>query len=409
MTCRIIASSRFFAILGLIIIILFSFVLADYSCSVLCDCDNWYGLKRARCVGQRIYSIHTGAPNFIQALDLSNNSISSLGNNELADAGLTNLKYLNLSLNAISDISLEAFSRITKLTVLDLSRNHLYHLLPDIFLENKNLRVLKLSRNNFNTHVPKLQCPWLTELDVHSCQISHIPLDTFVGLTHLRYLDLTNNLMIQLDNAVLEPLQFLRKLSLEGNPWSCNGIIYELENNLRSRHVEYDPICNKTTTLGPKKFEKMILKPLIDSKIRTHSSKDYVRFEESPKCNNDIQNSSNTSTINDLQMTYKKYSSMTPYWFLIMGFLLGCATGILICYLYSLKKFIYCCRDNNYRAHTTYDDSQRLFLLHNQWHVAAATGPTLNSSQTISCPGTPPPPYRDVMLRPGLYRAATPI
>lgn len=405
MICRIIASSRFLAILGLITI-LSSLVLADYSCSVLCDCDIWYGLKRASCVGQRIYSIHTGAPNFIQALDLSDNSVSSLGNNELADAGLTNLKYLNLSQNAISDISLEAFSRITELRVLDLSRNHLYHLLPDIFLETKNLRVLKLSRNNFNTHVPKLQCPWLTELDMRSCQISHIPLDTFAGLTHLRSLDLTNNLMIQLDNVILKPLQFLRKLLLEGNPWSCNGIIYELENNLRLRHVEYDPICNKTSQ-RPKKFEKMILKPLMDSKVRTHSSKDYVKFEESPKCNNEIQNSSSTVT-NDSQMMYKTYSSMTPYWFLIMGFLLGCATGMLLCYLYSWKRSIYCCREDNYHAHTTYDDPQRLFLLRNQWHVAA-TGPTLNSSQTISCPGTPPPPYRDVMLRPGLYRAATPI
>ncbi|KAI4499346.1 hypothetical protein M0802_005606 [Mischocyttarus mexicanus] len=215
MTCRIIASSRFFAILGSIAV-LSSLVHADYSCSVLCDCDIWYDLKRASCVGQRIYSIHTGAPDFVQALDLSDNSISSLGNNELADAGLTNLKYLNLSRNAISDISFEAFSKITELKVLDLSRNHLYHLLPETFLETKNLRVLKLSKNNFNIHVPNLQCPWLTELDVSSCQISHIPLDTFVGLTHLRSLDLTNNLMIQLDNVILKPLQFLRKLSLKG-------------------------------------------------------------------------------------------------------------------------------------------------------------------------------------------------
>ncbi|XP_043489782.1 toll-like receptor 2 [Polistes fuscatus] len=404
MTCRIITSSRFLAILGSITI-LSSLVLADYSCSVFCNCDIWYGLKRASCVGRGIYSIHTGAPNFIQALDLSGNSISSLGNSELADVGLTNLKYLNLSKNSISDISLKAFFMITELTVLDLSRNRLYHLLSNIFLETKNLRVLKLSWNHFDTHVPKLDCPWLTELDMRSCQISHIPLDTFARLTHLRSLDLTNNMMIQLDNVILEPLQFLRKLLLEGNPWSCNGIIYDLEKNLRLRHVEYDPICNKTSQ-GPKKFEKMILKPLMDSKVRTNFSKDYVKLEESPKCNNEIQNSSTTLT-KDLQTIYKKYSSMKPYWFLIMGFLLGCATGMLVCYLYSWKKFIYCCREDNYHARTTYD-TQGVFLLRNQWHVAA-TGPTLNSSQTVSCPGTPPPPYREVMLRPGLYRAATPI
>lgn len=75
---------------------------------------------------------------------------------------MTNLRYLNLSKNSISDISLEAFSGITELAVLDLSRNYLYYLLSDIFLETKKLRILKLSGNNFNIHVPKLECPWLT-------------------------------------------------------------------------------------------------------------------------------------------------------------------------------------------------------------------------------------------------------
>ncbi|KAL2749910.1 toll-like receptor Tollo isoform X1 [Vespula maculifrons] len=407
MNVRIIASSRFLAIL-VSIAILKPFVLANYSCSVLCDCDIWYTLKRANCSGRRLYSIHTGASNLVQALDLSDNTISSLENYELSEAGLTNLKYLNLSKNSISHITLEAFSGITELRVLDLSRNYLYYLLPDIFLETKNLRILKLSRNNFNIQVPKLQCPWLMELDVHSCQISHIPVDTFAGLTHLRSLDLTNNLMIQLDNVVLKPLQFLRKVSLEGNPWSCNGMMYDLENNLRLRKIEYDLICNKTIK-GPKKFEKIMLKPLIYSKVRTHSStssKEYTKFQEVIKCEDNFQNSSTSST-NDLQNIFKNYSKISPYWFLIMGFLLGCASSMAFYYVCLLKKFICCCREHDYRDRTTNDDPQRLFLLHSQWHVA--TEPTLDSSQTISCPGTPPPPYRDVILRPGLYRAATPI
>ncbi|KAF7411347.1 hypothetical protein HZH66_000243 [Vespula vulgaris] len=371
MNVRIIASSRFLAIL-VSIAILKPFVLANYSCSVLCDCDIWYTLKRANCSGRRLYSIHTGASNLVQALDLSDNTISSLENYELSEAGLTNLKYLNLSKNSISHITLEAFSGITEL------------------------------------RVPKLQCPWLMELDVHSCQISHIPVDTFAGLTHLRSLDLTNNLMIQLDNVVLKPLQFLRKVSLEGNPWSCNGMMYDLENNLRLRQIEYDLICNKTIK-GPKKFEKIMLKPLIYSKVHTHSStssKEYTKFQEVIKCEDNFQNSSTSST-NDLQNIFKNYSKISPYWFLIMGFLLGCASSMAFYYVCLLKKFICCCREHDYRDRTTNDDPQRLFLLHSQWHVA--TEPTLDSSQTISCPGTPPPPYRDVILRPGLYRAATPI
>lgn len=53
-------------------------------CSLLCNCDIWYGLQYASCIGRHLYSIHTGVPNTVQALDLSNNSISILNNYELA-------------------------------------------------------------------------------------------------------------------------------------------------------------------------------------------------------------------------------------------------------------------------------------------------------------------------------------
>jgi len=53
-------------------------------CPLLCDCEIWYGLQYASCVGRHLYSIHTGVPSTVQALDLSNNSISILNNYELA-------------------------------------------------------------------------------------------------------------------------------------------------------------------------------------------------------------------------------------------------------------------------------------------------------------------------------------
>lgn len=85
MNVRIIASSRFLAILVVsIATIPKGLVIADYSCSVLCDCDIWYGLIRASCTGRRLYSIHTDTSNLVQALDLSDNTISSLGKCELA-------------------------------------------------------------------------------------------------------------------------------------------------------------------------------------------------------------------------------------------------------------------------------------------------------------------------------------
>lgn len=184
--------------------------------------------------------------------------------------------------------------------------------------------------------------------------------------------------------------------------------MYDLVNDLRSRKIEYDTICNGTTK-GTKRFEKMIS---IDTKVRgnpTASSKGYPNFNEVTRCHDDSNNTSKSSTQNDSQNVRKGYTKISPYWFLILGFLLGCATSMVVCYVCFLKRIICCCRENDYRERrTANDDPQRLFLLRNQWHVA--TEPTFDSSQTtISCPGTPPPPYRDVILRPGLYRAATPI
>lgn len=60
-------------------------VSAQYSqqCSSFCTCDTWYNLKRASCVGRHLYNIDAGAPNNVQALDLSDNVISLINNFEL--------------------------------------------------------------------------------------------------------------------------------------------------------------------------------------------------------------------------------------------------------------------------------------------------------------------------------------
>lgn len=75
-----------YLIIVLIISIFFEItVLAQYSqqCSSFCICDTWNSLKRASCVGRHLYNIDAGAPNNVQALDLSDNVISFLNSFEL--------------------------------------------------------------------------------------------------------------------------------------------------------------------------------------------------------------------------------------------------------------------------------------------------------------------------------------
>ncbi|XP_026828652.1 leucine-rich repeat transmembrane neuronal protein 2 isoform X2 [Ooceraea biroi] len=321
------------------------------------------------------------------------------------EAGLSQLKYLNLSANTISEIGLNAFTGLSELMVLDLSHNHLYYLLPDIFISTTNLRILRLSKNNFDSHIPKLECPWLTELSLDSCEISHVPTDTFNGLSYLQKLDLSNNLMIQLDTIALDALQFLRKLSIEGNPWSCDKLTYDLQMYLAHRNVQYQAICAKGPE--PKKFEKMIAysprikyekyRPVIKSGVRDSvitTRKNVVSTptrENAPARGNATDEGSFAGTLN----------ALSPYWFFTIGFLLGNACGIFTCYIWLTQKISCCrgCRARDIRRRGS--DTQRISLLQNLWQLEDSA---LDESGTTSCPGTPPPPYREVMLRPGLYR-----
>ncbi|XP_011868023.1 PREDICTED: SLIT and NTRK-like protein 1 isoform X1 [Vollenhovia emeryi] len=379
-------------------------------CPSLCVCDTWYELLRASCTGRHLYSIHTGAPSNVQALDLSNNSISILNNYELAEAGLTRLKYLNLSVNAISEIGLNAFNGLSELTVLDLSRNHLYYLLSDIFVPAKSLRILRLSKNNFNSHVPRLECPWLTDLTLDSCRISHVPVDTFNGLSYLRTLDLSNNLMIQLDSNALKTIQFLRVLSIEGNPWSCDKLTHDLQIYLTHKNIEYRAVCAKSSE--PKKFEKMVM---YNPRIKYEKHRPFVTLNSSAKKNTtkkhpaiardtETPTSTHENTIacanaTDRTSFVKALNAISPYWFLTVGFLLGVACGMFTCYVWLTRK-ISCCR--GYREQTD-NDAQRVSLLQNLWQFEDSAA----NDSAISCPDTPPPPYREVMLRPGLYRNAS--
>lgn len=100
----------------------------------------------------------------------------------------------------------------------------------------------------------------------------------------------------------------------------------------------------------------------------------------------------------------KILNSTSPYWFFAFGFLLGSACGTFTCYIW-LTKRITCCR--RYRERRS-NDIQRVSLLQDLWQF---DDPAFNDSRqrTVSCPGTPPPPYREVMLRPGLYRSPSVI
>ena len=147
-------------------------------------------------------------------LDASSKNIQRLEGLE----HLTNLRFLNLSDNAISDMT--PLARLTNLDSLALSSNPL---LTDVtpLASLTNLKWLRLGDNDLLTDLSPLRS--LTNLrslylDANDLLMDLSPLDS---LTNLRHLRLTNNDLLA-DVNPLANLTNLRHLRLMGNPLLTN-------------------------------------------------------------------------------------------------------------------------------------------------------------------------------------------
>ncbi|XP_011309913.1 leucine-rich repeat transmembrane protein FLRT2 [Fopius arisanus] len=387
------------------------------NCPVFCSCYTWYYLRWASCSGQHLYSIHTGISDIVQALDISNNSISILADYELQSTGLTHLRYLNLSDNAVSEIGLSAFSGLEELTVLDLSRNHLYYILRNTFIDNKNLRVLRLSGNNFNHHIPFLENPSITELNLGSCRLTHLPSGAFSGLKRLRNLDLSANLMIQLEEETLRPLPFLRILSIKENPWSCNAKqMQSLLHYLAVRGIRYEPsVCPRKK--GVKKSENIIMSPVIVSPkyppiiLPKNTNTGNSGWMNAPTKNEEAI-PSKPEGLKELKEFY-----VFEIWILsILSFMTGLGSGMVTMYCWLsksgdstdrpalLNSSLRRCDAVSQHSQASFEFSsplaQRVSLLRNIW---SNSDEDVNLQRVPICPDTPPPAYRDVILHANRY------
>lgn len=176
--------------------------------------------------------------------------------------------------------------------------------------------------------------------------------------------------------------------------------MHDLEIYLIKNNIEHRAVCAKIPE--PKKFEKMII---YDPQMKYEKHQPSIKTNVNIKKNTSRKNLTSVLTIkntticvNTTESSFTKtLNAISPYWFFVFGFLLGSACGTFTCYIWLTRRT--CCR--GYREQRS-NDIQRVSLLQNVWQF---DDPAFNDSRTISCPGTPPPPYREVMLRPGLYRS----
>lgn len=147
----------------------------------------------------------------------------------------------------------------------------------------------------------------------------------------------------------------------------------QTQNYLQSRKVKFIPICELTK---PKTFERMKLEtppPKKTLDIRLSSPKRPTEWDEP----DDVKTLQALNISQNFNLSTKVFNT-SPYWFIVIGFLLGSASTLLATYFITCKFF-----------KSPRETDQRISLLQND----------LSSI----CPGTPPPPYREVTLHRNLF------
>lgn len=175
----------------------------------------------------------------IEEFHLTNCSLKHISNKHIDN--LSELTYLNLAHNFITEINASTFSNAVNLEELNLAHNHITEIPANLFENNSELSILTLSYNpltkftvNIMSDIDKLvmkSCK-LTEfssslganldlleyLDLSGNHISYLAPDSFANLGGLQYLDLSNNSLSSLHPDTFKTNTKLEKLILDNNP-----------------------------------------------------------------------------------------------------------------------------------------------------------------------------------------------
>lgn len=177
--------------------LLFSTLLKQgQNCPTSCLCPDHHTVN---CSGQGLTGVPDSIPLDVRRLLLSNNWIPWIPSDFLVL--YTDLVYLDLRNNSLSQLEPGTLSTSSRLVFLDLGNNNLTEIPSGTFGESRSLIKLRLGDNPYLTMVSR---------------------DVFTGLTSLRELELERNGLTGLDVRVLELLPSLNMVRLEGNPWLCN-------------------------------------------------------------------------------------------------------------------------------------------------------------------------------------------
>lgn len=249
---------------GLIVLILITMSLHSsvLSCPEECECYHDINLYAANCS-----SIPTSNENElakIEVLNLSPTLLVPLALREGWFVGFKKLKYLSLSNCSIYYIHKKAFYGLKHLIEIDLSFNDIQTLDPLVFQHNNDLTSLILRGNpiKFTANTPFLVSNTIQHLDLGLSSIKSIPRGVFFGVkkimhmsldgNHLqtlkynslprgiKYLNIANNMIVNVPTQLLASLTNLHRLDLSGNPINCTCPLMYLQDWLSGRGVTFD-------------------------------------------------------------------------------------------------------------------------------------------------------------------------
>ncbi|PSN37590.1 hypothetical protein C0J52_14527 [Blattella germanica] len=195
-------------------------------------------------------------------LNLDNNNLSNLHLNVTKD--LKKLQVLSLEKNKIQILYNNMFSCLTNLIELKLDDNSIHTINDHAFNGMKHLQKINLRNNNICTlsndtpityysprsfRKPFMNLEKLTHLDLYGNCLENLALAVFKYLPKLRFLNLGNNKLSQVDESVITNIQTLQELILHENPLICDCSLKKirnwlLKNNVNTTlHMKREPNC----------------------------------------------------------------------------------------------------------------------------------------------------------------------
>ncbi|XP_078496119.1 transforming growth factor beta activator LRRC32-like [Lissotriton helveticus] len=177
------------------------------------------------CRGQNLHHLPHDLRTNVKTLDISHNFVQTLSAKAMGT--LHALEHLTLSYNNLVTIEAEAFRAAPQLQSLTLASNFLdrEHLSNSLaFRSLRSLKALDLSANNLDSEMVAsylANTTSLKELNLSWNKMPKLSFELFRGAPHLRIINLTSCLVLEIEVGTFESLTELRELILAKNHLRC--------------------------------------------------------------------------------------------------------------------------------------------------------------------------------------------